>query len=132
VPYIADMKKATAFKDAGQLVGNGQCVTFVHAVVYIPQTSHWERGGLVMDDHSIQPGTVIATFDDDGTYGNHTNHTSHAAIYLYQTTDGIVVMDQWKGAMQQWDHPPKQRTIHFHRDHTGFKVDDGTQYHVVD
>ena len=36
MPYIADMKKATAFKEAGQLVGNGQCVTLVHAVVYIP------------------------------------------------------------------------------------------------
>jgi hypothetical protein len=85
-----------------------------------------------MDDHSIQPGTVIATFDDDGSYGNHTNHTSHAAIYLYQTTDGIVVMDQWKGSRGNRDHPPQQRTIHFQEDHDGFKVDDGTQYHVVD
>jgi hypothetical protein len=131
VPYIADMKKATAFKEAGQLVGNGQCVALVHAVAFIPQTSHWQRGGLVMDDQSIQPGTVIATFDDDGSYGNHTDHTSHAAIYLYQTTDGIEVLDQWKGSTPGGNHPPQQRTIHFH-DPSGRKVNDGTQYHVVE
>jgi len=81
--------------------------------------------------NGIQPGTVIATFDDDGTYGNHTNHTSHAAIYLYQTTDGIVVLDQWKGPNAREDHPPQQRTIPFHG-RIQKKVNDGTQYHVVE
>ena len=131
MPYIADMRKATALQEANELVGNGQCVSFVHAVVFVPPASLWHRGALVMDDHSIQPGTVIATFDDDGRYGNHTDHTSHAAIYLYQTTDGIEVLDQWKGSVAVRDHTPRQRTIHFHGYHQT-KVNDGTQYHVVE
>lgn len=127
MPYVADLKKANDLVTAGKLVGNGQCVTFVHAVVNIPSTAAWRRGDEVKGSTALARGTVIATFDESGRYGNHTNGTSHAAIYLYQTSDGIVVLDQWNGRTKQ---PPHQRTIRF-RNGKGSAVDDGSQYHVV-
>ncbi|PMS36157.1 hypothetical protein B0G57_104258 [Trinickia symbiotica] len=130
MPYVANMSKANDLVKGNQLVGNGQCVTFVHAVVTVPPTSLWRKVSLVQGDNDIRRGTVIATFDDNGRYGNHTNGTSHAAIYLYQTPAGIVVLDQWKGPTALRDHPPQQRTIQFRNGH-GKKVDDGTQYYVV-
>lgn len=131
VPYAANMAKANNLVKDGKLVGSGQCVAFVHAVVIIPPASLWHRGRLVDGNAGLAPGTIIATFDPDGRYGNHVNGTSHAAVYLYQTRSGIVVLDQWKGHTALSDHPPQQRLIHF-RDGQGKKVDDGTRYHVVE
>lgn len=127
MPYIADMNKANNLVAAKHLVGNGQCVTFVHAVVPIPPSSLWHRGERVKDAVHIAPGTIIATFDDDGRYGNHTNGTNHAAVFLRQTPAGIVVLDQWRGNP---DQPPHQRTLRFMGGH-GKKVNDGDQFYVV-
>jgi len=33
-----------------------------------------------MGNMTILPGTAIATIDDDGRYGNHTDGRSHAAF----------------------------------------------------
>jgi hypothetical protein len=41
------------------------------------------------------PGTIIATFDPNGHYGNHTDGRSHAAIYLGQNASGIQIIDQF-------------------------------------
>ena len=82
MPYIANSLKAQGFK--GKLVGNGQCVTFVHGAVSIPPSSLWHQEVPVRGNVSLPIGTVIATFDTDGRYGNHTNGSSHAAIYLGQ------------------------------------------------
>jgi len=76
---------------------------------------------------SITPGTVIATFDPDGHYGNHKDGRSHAAVYLSQNAIGIQVLDQWKGNTVQ---PVHERTIRFKGGH-GLKVDDGDQFYVV-
>lgn len=121
------MQKANALVKARQLVGNGQCVTFVHAVVTIPPASLWRQGDTVKDNKTMLPGTIIATFDNKGRYGDRTDGSSHAAIYLFQTSSGIVVLDQWSGRTKQ---PPHQRLIHF-RSGQGLSVDDGSQYHVV-
>ncbi|MGF6973327.1 hypothetical protein QFZ94_001754 [Paraburkholderia sp. JPY465] len=96
------------------LIGNGECVTRVHAVVSISRSSLWKRGDRVQGNVLIAKGTVIAKFDSNGRYGNYTNGTSHAAIYLGQTLDGITVIDQWNGHTKQ---PPHRRTIHFRRGH---------------
>lgn len=130
MPYVANMVKANALVKPNQLVGNGQCVTFVRAAATVPPASLWRQGSLVKGSTDIPRGTVIATFDENGRYGNHTNGTSHAAIYLYQTSNGIVVLDQWKGSTALRDHPPQERTIRFRNGH-GQKVDDGDQYYVV-
>ena len=124
--YVADMKKAVSLK--GQLVGNGQCVTFVHAVVPTPPASMWRSGARVKGNMMLKPGTVIATFDADGRYGNHLDGRSHAAIYLGQNSIGIQVLDQWKGHLAQ---PVHERTIRFKAGH-GNRVDDGDQFNVAE
>ena len=81
----------------GKLVGNGQCVTFIHAAVLTPPSSAWALGAKANGNLAIPPGTVIAMFDQGGHYGNHLDGRSHAAIYLGQDATGIQVLDQWKG-----------------------------------
>ncbi|WBO60758.1 BPSL0067 family protein [Acidocella sp. MX-AZ03] len=74
-------------------------------------------------------GTIIATFDVNGRYGNHLDGSSHGAIYLGQNAHGILVLDQWKG--HSTTQPVHERLIRFKKG-TGIKVDDGDQYYVVD
>ena len=76
-------------------------------------------------------GTAIATFDDDGSYGNHTDGRSHAAIYMGQTAAGIQVIDQWvhtKAGVRSV-HVAQERTIRFKG--AGRKDDDGDAFYVV-
>ena len=80
----------------GVSVGSGQCVAFVQRCTDAPLTKLWKRGQQVKGA-DIPVGTAIATFDPDGTYGNHEDGTSHAAIYVAQDDHGIVVWDQWAG-----------------------------------
>jgi hypothetical protein len=108
----------------GQAVGNGQCVAFVETAAQTPRTADWKRGVLVRGN-DVPRGTAIATFDDDGTYGNHTDGTSHAAILVAEQDDGLLVWDQWK------NHPVSQRTIHF-RNGAGDPVNDGDQFYVIE
>ncbi|NPT37308.1 BPSL0067 family protein [Paraburkholderia xenovorans] len=124
--YVADMIEASSLK--GQLVGNGQCVTFVHAVVSTPPSSAWHRGENVRTATLTSLGTVIATFDPNGRYGNHTDGRSHAAIYLGRNAVGIQVLDQWNGHTAQ---PAHERTIRF-RNGYGVKANDGDQFYVVE
>ena len=88
----------------GQVVGSGQCVDFVKAASGAPQTSLWKEG-VKVKGAIILTGTAIATFIG-GEYPSHA-HGNHAAIYVSQNTDGLVVWDQWTG------QPVHQRTIHF-------------------
>ncbi len=76
---------------------------------------------------AIAPGTVIATFDADGRYGNHLDRRSHAALYLGQNAVGIQVLDQWNGHTRQ---PVHERTIRF-KDGHGSKDNDGDAFHVA-
>ncbi|NTI50982.1 BPSL0067 family protein [Agrobacterium rhizogenes] len=79
----------------GEVVGNGQCVAYVRAAAGCPATSQWAEGAKVKGA-KIGKGTAIATFQD-GKYNNYTDGRSHAAIYLSQTAEGLVVHDQWNG-----------------------------------
>jgi hypothetical protein len=109
---------------AGEVVGNGQCVAFVETAAQTPRTAEWKRGALVRDS-DVATGTAVATFDLDGTYGNHTDGRSHAAIFVEQQDDGILVWDQWR------NHPVAQRVIHF-RGGEGNPVNDGDQFYVIE
>ena len=82
----------------GQSVGSGECVALVQATSSVGHTSTWVPGEQVQGATDLVPGTVIATFGENGTYTN-TYGQSHAAIYLGQNDQGIQVMDQFK------DHP---------------------------
>jgi hypothetical protein len=109
-------------------IGTGQCVAFVEAAAKTPHTAAWKRGRLAKGDTTVPEGTAIATFDPDGTYGNHTDGRSHGAIYVSQIAgEGLLVYDQWSG------QPVHQRVIHF-RDstYTGHAVNDGNQFYVVE
>ncbi|CAH2936253.1 MAG: hypothetical protein CPDRYMAC_4348, partial [uncultured Paraburkholderia sp.] len=102
--------------------------TFVHAVASIPASSTWHCGHKVKDAALIMPGTVIATFDPNGRYGNHTDGRSHAAIFLGRDPTGIRVLDQWNGHTTQ---PVHERVIRY-RNGLGLKVNDGDQFYVVE
>jgi hypothetical protein len=68
----------------------GQCVSYVKKVCpTLPPTFNWHKGEAVKDNAEIQPGTVIATFNAAGHY------QGHAAIYVSQSTAGILVYDQF-------------------------------------
>jgi hypothetical protein len=77
---------------------------------------------------SDQTGSVVATFDPNGRYGNHIDGRSHAAIYLGRNAAGIQVLDQWNGHAVQ---PVHERTIRFRNGH-GVKANDGDQFYVVE
>lgn len=90
------------------VVGDGQCVALVKQVFGLGQTATWKAGPRVVGNPNIKPRTPIATFDMDGTYGNHIDGSSHAAIYLGPSTvypGGIRVYDQWSG------HAPSARDV---------------------
>ena len=89
-----------------------------------PPTVEWRCGTLVKGSAAAQ-GTAVATFDPDGTYGNHTDGRSHAAILQQITPDGLLVWDQWTG------HPVAPRLIRF-KGGEGEAVNDGDQFHVIE
>ncbi len=106
----------------GTSVGSGQCVAYVQAVAGAPLTAHWRRGQVVKES-PITPGTAIATFDDDGKYGNHTDGRSHAAIYLRQDESGLHVLDTWLG------QPVHLRIIKFYQP---LPCNSGDKFYVIE
>ncbi len=109
---------------AGISVGNGQCVSFVKIAAGAPASSLWAQG-MAVRGNAVPPGTVIATFDPDGSYGNHTDGSSHAAILIAEVASGLSVWDQWLG------HPVGQRIIAF-RAGAGSAANDGDQFCVAE
>jgi hypothetical protein len=106
-------------------VGSGQCVDLVKDACGIGHTSTWQQGATIANNPDLKPGTAIATFDQNGKYGNHTNGSSHAAIYLGPSTKypgGIRVYDQWAG------HPASERDI---RPSGGSAVNSANAYSII-
>jgi hypothetical protein len=113
-------------KLVGRVVANGQCVRFVQTVTSAPLTAEWRAGARVRGNRSIAAGTVIATFEADGTYTSRPGN--HAAIYLSQTAEGIWVYDQWRG------QPVHKRLIRFKAvrgSASDSKSNDGNLFRVV-
>lgn len=111
---------------AGKVIGTGQCVALVELAANTPTTAHWKAGRKVQGDMSIQSGCGIATFDADGRYGNHEDGSSHAAVYMGQTGQGLIVWDQWKG------QPTHERLIRFKPAGDGPNVDNGIAFSVIE
>jgi hypothetical protein len=121
VPYIAQGHE----RHYGRWVGETQhCVALVRECSGLPHTSAWRQGKPVRGS-GCAPGTVIATFDPDGTYGNHADGRSHAAILLSENSDGLLVCDQWLGT------PCQQRVIRF-RNGGGKATNDGDRFYVIE
>ena len=85
---VTDLEKTT-------MVGNHQCVALVRHYAGAPATLAWKQGEAVLGNRLLRKGTAIATFIN-GKYANH-QQGNHAALYMGQTLDGIIVMDQWSG-----------------------------------
>jgi hypothetical protein len=118
--YIA----ANSASYVGKVVGNGQCVAYVKEASGAPATSAWSAGDVVKTA-SPATGTAIATFDDDGTYGNHTDGRSHAAILKDKQAAGLNVYDQWTG------HPVSQRLIRY-KNGAGTPNNDGDAFKIIE
>ncbi|WGF89842.1 BPSL0067 family protein [Marinivivus vitaminiproducens] len=121
-PYLA----AAPHRFLGEVVDTGQCVRFVQQAADVPMTPKWRAGPKVRGNASIQPGTAIATFERDGTYTSAPGN--HAAIYIGQTDDGILVYDQWRR------QPVHKRLIRFAgggNADDGSKSNDGDLYRVI-
>jgi hypothetical protein len=108
----------------GKEVGDGHCVALVHECSGLPPTRQWRRGDPVRGSNCA-PGTVVATFDPDGSYGNHLDGRSHVAILLAENSDGLLVIDQWL------NQPVHQRVVRF-RGGAGDAVNDADRYYVVE
>lgn len=108
----------------GQVVPDGHCVALVCECSDLPETAKWRRGDPVRGSDHAQ-GTCVATFDPDGTYGNHTDGQSHAAILRAINTDGLVVVDQWQG------QPVQMREIGY-RGGAPPACDDADSYSVIE
>ena len=109
----------------GRSAGSGQCVALAQAVQPgVGPTRTWACGDKVQGNTSLQPGTVIATFDSANRYANAIDGSSHAAIYLGQNAHGVQVLDQWAGSAAAvrtipWTNP------------SGVAANTGSAFHVV-
>ena len=91
MPYI--FAKVDTLQDTS-MVRNKECVALVqHYVTTLPITTTWKEGKAVLGNKDIVKGTAIATFID-GRYLS-LRKGNHAAFYISQDANGIVVMDQW-------------------------------------
>lgn len=110
---------------AGRVVDNGQCVRFVQvAAPGLPHTSRWRPGRQVRGG-AVERHTVIATFGADGRYTNLIDGSAHAAVFISEYDNGILVWDQWVG------QPVAQRNIGFHGGSRN-AVNDGDAFYVVE
>lgn len=80
--------------DGKSVIGTHQCVALVQEYAGAPLTSSWRQGEAVLGNKTLKAGTAIATFVE-GRYANRA-HGNHAALYVSQVANGIVVADQWK------------------------------------
>jgi hypothetical protein len=123
MPFVADNPEAFI----GKTLGDGHCVALIRAATDAPETARWRRGAKVAGNGaSVEPGTVIATFDSaSGRYTSRTDGTAHAALYEHEAEAGIVVIDQWIS------RPTQARTIMF-RGGSGKPINDADAYYVVE
>jgi hypothetical protein len=130
-PYVSKNYLHNPAAPMGEWAGNGQCVTYVLAVIPgMPAASRWKKGIPVKGNGLIiKPGTAIATFNaPDGGYpcGPSYPPYGHAAIYEGQTDNGINVVDQWIFGAKM---PVHKRMLRFG---VPSYVDNGDNFDVVD
>ncbi|MDJ0839335.1 MAG: BPSL0067 family protein [Acidobacteriota bacterium] len=106
----------------GKVVGNGQCVILVQKACGVPHTSRWKEGVKVRGGN-VEKGTAIATFEN-GVYPNRSSG-NHAAIFIEETPNGILVWDQWVG------RKVGQRLIQF-KGGVGSASNDGDAFSVIE
>lgn len=108
----------------GDVLDTGHCMRHVQLVAGVTHSSTL-RPGLPVRGNDVPRGTVIGTFDDDGRYANATDGSSHVAIFLEETPEGLLVVDQWVG------QPVHERLIRF-KGGEGRPSNDGDMFVVVE
>jgi hypothetical protein len=117
---MAFIDSSISVRTLGSVVGTGECVALVEAWAHTPRAVTWHQGESVLENmNKIARGTAIATFVD----GHYPNDDKHAAIFLYATSDGFRVIDQWHGQVTH------ERTIHFH---SQGRQNDPNAYYVIE
>lgn len=124
-------KYAGTFQFPASDPGSHECVALVKKLCGAPQTSAWKRGVKVQGNGaSISAGTAIATFNASGSYDS-ASSGNHAAIYIGQTSQGIVVYDQWAERPTRPEQPVHERLIKFSAGTTP-DSNDGSTFQVIE
>jgi len=84
----------TYAKYLGKKANPCACASFIQTCYpAVGHTSKW-RKGLKVRGSSIALGTLVATFETDDRYHSR-DHANHAAMYYYQDSQAIWVLDSW-------------------------------------
>jgi hypothetical protein len=106
----------------GQVIGDGQSMSFVSETAGVPPASAWKEGPPVKGNN-IPQGTAIATFDENGNFMSSASG-GNAAIYDSQDQNGIWLWDQRNG------QPVHRRYIRS-TNGIGSPANDGDSYYVI-
>ncbi len=104
--------------------GDGDCVAVVQEWTGASHTSTWRQGEPVRGN-DIPVGTAIASFEN-GRYPNRSTG-NHAAIYLGQNSEGLIVLDQWRSLGRA-----QIRVIRFKGGDTGIPSNNGNAFSVIE
>lgn len=125
--FRAPLKEIAKFE--GKSIGygrfNGECAAGVQWAlrtngVMIGLTKTWREGRKVRGNY-IAPGTAIASFRD-GVYKN-----DHAAIFVSQDDDGIVVYDQFNRPKKPWG----KRKLYFDTNRSRGRSNNGDYFYTI-
>jgi hypothetical protein len=126
MPFRLENPEHTIGRAYRNAKGDTQCVELVKQTLGAPATLYWREGRKVRKgDLTTARGTAIATFVG-GRYPQIGSSGKHAAIYLEQNDEGIVVVDQWKA-----QGVVKQRIIRWHPVTPGLS-NDGTAFSEIE
>ena len=119
-----EVKGKGKYKNAA---GYTECVVFVQKAAGAQHTSTWRPGLKISEAQAgqIPRGTAIATFDSNGRYPTD-GRGRHAAIYLENNSQRIVVLDQWNDQGEV-----RQRMIWFHGKPGTSRSNDANAYYVI-
>lgn len=87
------------------VVDGGNCVSLIKAFApgLIGQsTLVWKEGAKVLGNRTLARGTAIATFENGRYPRRGAGQGKHAAFFLWHTSDGFWVMDQYRSG-----NPPR-------------------------
>lgn len=87
------------------VVDGGNCVSLIKE--FAPgltglSTMTWREGARVLGNRAIARGTAIATFENGRYPRRGAGQGNHAAFFLWHTSDGFWIMDQYRYA-----NPPR-------------------------